>query len=219
MGVKYGAYLILPLKYEEGELRLSNLEHDCHRFSVTTMDLSETVKSMLLNGQVDFAITFPPITGDDIESRVLIRDPIQIAIAGRHPLLKKMKIRLEDLKDYPMICLTRDNPFTRVCEQFLAKKNLSLQMEEVNYNELMQRVEAGRDAGKVLCFTARNQFSSWYGRGYRCLPVEDLNEALITSIAWRKDADFGYEYKGLIEKIEKGYDRVYYRNYRNLKPE
>jgi len=47
MGVKYGAYLILPLKYEEGELRLSNLEHDCHRFSVTTMDLSETVKSML----------------------------------------------------------------------------------------------------------------------------------------------------------------------------
>ena len=47
MRVKYGAYLILPLKYEEGELQLSALEHDCAHFPVTTMDLSENVKSML----------------------------------------------------------------------------------------------------------------------------------------------------------------------------
>ena len=178
-----------------------------------------TVENMLKNGQVDFAITFPPLVGENIESRILIYDPICLAAAGGHPLLKQLKVTFEDLKKYELICLTRDNPFTRVCDDMLRHKNIRLRFREVSYNELMSEVEQNRNKGTLLSLTARKQFSSWYGKGYRCIPIADCDEALVTAISWRSDTDFGYEYKGLIESIERSYDRIYYRNYKNLKPE
>lgn len=178
-----------------------------------------TIENLLQNGQIDFAITFPPITGENIESRILIRDPIRLAVAGRHPLLRQMHVRLEDLRPYRLICLTRDNPFSVFCDEFLRRKNIELSFQEVSYNELMTEVEKGRNRGELVGLTARNQFSSWFGRGYRSIPLDDCDEALITAISWLKDTDFPYEYKELIDRIEKGYDRVYYRNYKNLKPE
>ena len=178
----------------------------------------DAIENMLLGRQIDFAISFPPISGKNIESRVLVRDPIYLAIAGRHPLLKKTRIYIEDLAPYTLLSLTRDNPFQRYVYQLLLNRNTSLRFEEHSYDELMRIIDNGRDSGEVISLTARNQFSSWYGRGYRCLPIEDFQEALITSVSWLRDADFPYEYKGLIDKIESGYDRIYYRNYRNIKP-
>lgn len=47
MRVKYGAYLILPLKYDKNTLSVSGLHGDCEKFPITTMDLCENVKNML----------------------------------------------------------------------------------------------------------------------------------------------------------------------------
>lgn len=47
MAVKYGAYLVLPLKYEKDGILTGALEADCIAQPVTTMDLSENVKNML----------------------------------------------------------------------------------------------------------------------------------------------------------------------------
>ena len=54
----------------------------------------EIIDNMLQNGQIDFAITFPPLTGKNIESRILVHDTIQLAVAGGHPLLKQFTIHL-----------------------------------------------------------------------------------------------------------------------------
>ncbi len=177
------------------------------------------IENMLLNGQLDFAITFPPISGTNIESRILVHDPIGLAVAGGHPLLHKMKIELDDLVCYPMMALTKDNPFAALMDQTLQRRGIRLMVREYSNNDLMRLIDKGRDGGKNLCFSSRKQFSSWYGRGYRWIPIADLEESLDTAVSWMKDADFGYEYKGLIQEIEKNYDRVYYRNYRNLKPQ
>lgn len=54
MAVKYGAYLVLPLKYEKDGLTAA-LKTDCIPQPVTTMDLSENVKNML-RGQGDQSV-------------------------------------------------------------------------------------------------------------------------------------------------------------------
>ena len=55
MAVKYGAYLMLPLKYEKDGLRAAALETDCVPQPITTMDLGENVKNML-RGQGDQSV-------------------------------------------------------------------------------------------------------------------------------------------------------------------
>lgn len=47
MAVKYGAYLVLPLKYDKDGLLEGGLREDCLQQPITTMDLGENVKNML----------------------------------------------------------------------------------------------------------------------------------------------------------------------------
>ena len=179
----------------------------------------EIIDNMLQNGQIDFAITFPPLTGKNIESRILVHDPIQLAVAGGHPLLKQFTIHLEDLADYPLLCLTDDNPFTAYCDDLLRQHNAPpMHFQKVSYHDLVSLVDQGRNAGQIASITTRKQFSSWFGRGYRCMHIADFDETMDSAICWRIDSYFAYEYKELVDYLEKGYDRVYYRNYRNMKP-
>ncbi|MBO4819795.1 MAG: LysR family transcriptional regulator [Firmicutes bacterium] len=145
------------------------------------------IENMLQNGQLDFCITFPPLSGENIESRILINDPIGLAIAGRHPLLKKDKIRLEDLKPYELTLLTKDNPFGMIFDEIMAKKNIKLKIHECSFDEIASEIEKGRDNGDLIGPSSRKQFSSWYGRGYRWLPIADVDESLVTAISWVKD--------------------------------
>ncbi|MCD8196504.1 MAG: LysR family transcriptional regulator substrate-binding protein [Lachnospiraceae bacterium] len=174
---------------------------------------------MLLNGDVDFAITFPPLSGADIESRILIQDPIYLVIAGGHPLLRQATIYLRDLEQYELISLTADNPFASYCDELLSKKNVALSFRRVGYSKLMAIIDRERNQGKLLGLSSRKQFASWFGAGYRCLRIEDFNESLMTAVSWRKESSFAYEYKGLIKELEEDYDRIYYRNYSIMDPE
>lgn len=178
----------------------------------------ESIDNMLRNGQLDFAITFPPITGNNIESRVLFHDPIRLAVAGGHPLLKQFTIRLSDLEKYDLLSLTDDNPFVDYHNKLLNQKNQQLHFTQVGYNELMHIVERGRNKGQVISLTSQHQFLSWFGKGYRCMRIADLDEALVTAVSWRSDSYFAYEYKELIDYLEAEYTRIYFRNYRNMRP-
>ena len=53
--VKYGAYLILPLKYNEGELDKERLSLKCPVTRVDTMDLGENIK-LMFNGKNDMKV-------------------------------------------------------------------------------------------------------------------------------------------------------------------
>ena len=53
--VKYGAYLILPLKYNESELEKELLARKCPVTKVDTMDLGENIK-MMFNGNNDMKV-------------------------------------------------------------------------------------------------------------------------------------------------------------------
>ena len=179
----------------------------------------EIIDNMLQNGQIDFAITFPPLTGRNVESRMLIRDPIMLAVAGGHPILKQYSIHLEDLAKYPLLSLTDDNPFTSYCDDLLRQHSAPpMRFEKISYHDLVSVVDQGRNGGKILSITTRKQFSSWFGRGYRCMHIADFDESLDSAICWRADSSFAYEYKELVDYLESSYDRVYYRNYRNMKP-
>lgn len=178
----------------------------------------EVIEDMLQNGQVDFAIAFPPITGQNLESRVLIHDPIRLAVAGRHPLLEQFTIHLADLKPYRLLSLTTDNPFPAYCDTLLSQRNQELTFDRISYNDFLSAVDKGRNGGKILSLTTRQQFSCWLGKGYRCMRIADFDEALVTAISWRSDSYFAYEYKELIDILEARYERIYYRNYRNMRP-
>lgn len=134
-------------------------------------------------------------------------------------MLKQFSIHLEDLADYTLLSLTDDNPFVAYCDDLLRQHNAPpLSFKKMGYSDLVSVAGQGRNAGEIISPTTRKQFSSWFGRGYRCMHIADFDEALISAICWRSDSYFAYEYKELVDYLEKGYDRVYYRNYRNMKP-
>lgn len=177
------------------------------------------IDSMLQNGMIDFAITFPPLKRKNVESHILVNDPLGLAIAGGHPILKKYKIRLSDLQSYKMVGLTGDNLFASYLNELLQKRNISIAQEEMGYNELMEVVERGKNKGEILAFSSRKQFASWFGTGYRYLPIVDFRESLVTAVSWKVDSMFSQEYKELVDYLEKWYDRIYYRNYTIFSPE
>lgn len=173
-----------------------------------------TVANMLQNGMIDLAITFPPITGENVQNQVLIHDPLRLAVASGHPLLKQMRVTLEDPQPYPLHIIKEDTEFHSLITGILRKKDVSLKLDEQAYADWCRLVDEGRNGGKLISITIQKQFALAFGKGYRSISIQDLPEAQVTSISWLSDSMFPYEHKGLLDMIAKGYDRIYYFNYK-----
>jgi DNA-binding transcriptional LysR family regulator len=73
-----------------------------------TEDSSDALLAAVRSGELDLACaSIGPGAPDGIETQVFIDAPIVAAVGERHPLAERASIELQELSDYPLICLPR----------------------------------------------------------------------------------------------------------------
>ena len=111
--------------------------------------LSETfarrgeIIDLLNTGKADFAITLPPITGEEsrmIETITVLRDTGSIMVPPDHPLYEKPFVTFEDLAPYPIVIAPKGSGMRDTIDAIYAKHGLTPNVVyETNDMDLQQR--------------------------------------------------------------------------------
>lgn len=129
-------------KYNNGNICLSYMN-------------SSMALSMLLSGQVDFAISVVPLTHPLISYITLLTEPIGLVLPFCHPFSEKERIEVEDIPKSKIHGLQKGNSFRQLCDQICSFLRIALNYEtEDDYPTYVKRMEAG---SKDCAFFATKQ--------------------------------------------------------------
>lgn len=169
----------------------------------------EQIAVMLNNGEIDLAITYPPIRGKQIGTHILYEDQIVLAASSRHPLASRRTVAAKELVNYRMHMLTRDNPFRRSCDELLDRRQITISGQEHDYAQFVELLEKSRFQDDFLTFTTKNSFDKWYGEGFSLCRIEDAELKQVTAVSWLLESGIQFRYKELLDMIEQEYCNVY----------
>ena len=95
--------------------------------SETYAKRSDIIERLNTN-KADFAITLPPITGEEsrmIETVTILKDPGSIMIPPDHPLFEKKIVTLEDIAPYPIIIAPKGSGMRDTIDRIYASHGLT----------------------------------------------------------------------------------------------
>ena len=167
------------------------------------------IDTMLRTELIDLAITYPPVRGPEVASRLISREEVVLAVSEKHPLATKPHITLKDLSRHEFVCLTRANPFRRLCDMLMQERGVVRKYKEYDYLDYTKRIETERGGTAFLSFTTRGTFQKWYGKGYILRSVEDGGLVQETAVSWRTDSDIQYRHEDLLDQIVNEYLEAY----------
>jgi DNA-binding transcriptional LysR family regulator len=99
----------------------------------------------LRTGLIELAVATLPVSGDDLEIRVVEKDALLPVLHRRHPLASRKRIRLGELCETPMITFKGDSVTRREVARVFAAQNLSprIGMEISSPEAIKKLVEVG----------------------------------------------------------------------------
>ncbi|MEJ8303813.1 LysR family transcriptional regulator [Saccharibacillus sacchari] len=118
--------------------------------SIQSMPSSQ-IYSLVENGSVDIGIGYLIERNPDLETSVLYYDTFELVVSPQNELAHKDKIRLEDLKEVPMIMLSPDTVGRRFVEQVFKEHGITPQiaMELSSSEEVKRMVELNLGAAVI----------------------------------------------------------------------
>lgn len=125
--------------------------HPKVKFKITTGSSDKTIEK-LKNGIVDLSFVTTPFKSDKEFSTLKIKKFNDILIAGdRYSELKDRTLKLEDLENFPLICLEEGMQLREFIDQIFAENNLNFapEIEPDSAHLIVQMV--GTISGWALC--------------------------------------------------------------------
>ncbi|CAM4077502.1 LysR family transcriptional regulator [Saccharibacillus endophyticus] len=118
--------------------------------SIQSMPSSQ-IYSLVENGSVDIGIGYLIERNPDLETSVLYYDTFELVVSPQNELARKDKIRLEDLKEVPIIMLSPDTVGRRFVEQVFKEHGIAPQiaMELSSSEEVKRMVELNLGAAVI----------------------------------------------------------------------
>ncbi|WP_037291137.1 LysR family transcriptional regulator [Saccharibacillus sacchari] len=118
--------------------------------SIQSMPSSQ-IYSLVENGSVDIGIGYLIERNPDLETSVLYYDTFELVVSPQNELARKDKIRLEDLKEVPIIMLSPDTVGRRFVEQVFKEHGITPQiaMELSSSEEVKRMVELNLGAAVI----------------------------------------------------------------------
>lgn len=109
---------------------------------------STGIVHMVEDNSVDVGVVESPVTNKNLAVEVCWHDKLVLVCPPNHPMAKKSKITVEDLKALPFICREEGSGTREFICEYLAKKNvqlndLNLGLEVGNPEAIKSAVEAG----------------------------------------------------------------------------
>lgn len=118
--------------------------------SIQSMPSSQ-IYSLVENGSVDIGIGYLIERNPDLETSVLYYDTFELVVSPQNELARKGKVRLEDLKEVPIIMLSPDTVGRRFVEQVFKEHGITPQiaMELSSSEEVKRMVELNLGAAVI----------------------------------------------------------------------
>ncbi|MBX3652081.1 MAG: LysR family transcriptional regulator [Burkholderiales bacterium] len=114
--------------------------------SIQQMSLAD-MEHGLVNGDIDFATTtYMPVTSERISSEELFTEPLVLAVGRQHELHGRRMIRLEALKDMPLILRPAGTPSRKLIESCFAARGLAPRV-------VMEMGNGGATLATIRCST------------------------------------------------------------------
>lgn len=106
---------------------------------------SEDKVKKLLNVDLDFCITFPPIQHQEIEGYTFLTEKILLAVPLSHPFAQRNSIHLNKIANDSFINFASENPFRKMTDQFCRKAGFvpKVVCEVDEYPAIIQFIQAG----------------------------------------------------------------------------
>lgn len=173
------------------------------------------ITGMLLAGQLDFAIAYPPLTDADISNISLMTEPIGLAVSQNHSLAKKESVSLTDLAGTPIIGLSRHHYLRKLCDDICAQNGVKLHyLYEVEYPEYHKLIHKNAYSDSFAAFCPQDSFTGTYGDGYKFISIDHPCMCRTTSLAFLEKGNMQYKYAGFVEHIQKNfYEQHLYHAY------
>jgi len=92
-------------------------EHPNIKLQITQASTEDKIKQ-LKNGDIDFCITFPPLSEKGIAGTSFLTENIKIAVPKTHRFAQRQTIDLIELANESFICMKEGNPFREMTDQF-----------------------------------------------------------------------------------------------------
>ena len=178
---------------------LNNYEGNVLRLCFVEFDQAV---SMLLTGQIDFAISYPPIDHPLITTANILTEPIGLVIRPGHPLAVKRRLSFEDLKGVKIHGLTEHHTFRRLCDQICASQNVRLTYAtEDEYPDYYRRIL--HNDGHGAFFSTRDNFHMNFepAGDYLYLEIDNQIMCRTMGISYLTGGKKQYKYDGLIEYL------------------
>lgn len=168
------------------------------------------LESMLEKGEIDLAITYPPIKGPGISSAVICAEKVGVAVPQTHPLAVCERIHPKDLEEYAFFGLTKEYRFRSCCDDLCEKNHIRVAYAlEYNYQESFRLIAQNQKQARYLGFVTRDTFLPWFGMGYLFREIDEGDFARMTAISWAENRKTQFKYSALITYIEENYERAY----------
>lgn len=112
---------------------------------VRKVSSGEATLAMTITGE-NVPQNIPP----DVEVRVLIDEPVALFVSCDHPLAKRRKLTVDDLRAFPMAMLPKAHPLRLVVDSVLEMSgmvDLSCSLETDDYSQILTAISHGHSIG------------------------------------------------------------------------
>ncbi len=149
-------------------------------------DVSERLVEGLRSAAVDLALVgtaaAPP---EGLDSHLLVREPLVACVAPDHPLARRRALRLRDVCAHPVVCLPPGTGIRAVFDGACAARGLrpEVALQASAPDAVADLARRGLAVGVLSETTAPAD-----GETGRTLPIGDIVEPAVLSLAWRAPA-------------------------------
>ena len=174
--------------------------------TVLTYATRPVLEDMLLNEQLDLAITYPPLTNHQLSSIPLCCEKNVLVVPDKHPLAGRASVSLKDLTDVAFIGNASDNHFRILCDELCGDCGFTPNyVKELDYQSMYQLIAQCAGGDQYAFFSPEDCFEETFGEGYQKITLAEKHMATITSVSWLTSRKIQFQYKDLIDYITATY--------------
>lgn len=166
-------------------------------------DIPRALPAALKEGRYDALIMPLPVSGSDVKTLAIFREPLFVAVAADHPLARKPEIVGADLKDQSVLALEAGHQLheqvVAVCEEVGA--DLMLDYEGTSLDTLREMVGMGMGLSFLPGLYVRSSLGQ--DPGVTVLELKDRSLYRTIGLVWRKTSDRGPEFEALADHLRR----------------
>ena len=170
----------------------------------------EQATHMLLTDQIDFAISYPPISNNQITTVSIMEEPIGLALPKDHALAQLDRVNIKDIHKLQVHGLTKQNYFRQMCDEFCLAHNVQPSyVTEEEYPIYLRRIRTEMD--DAAYFSTLDNFARVFPKDhYVYKDVENKNMIRRMGMSFLTAGKKQYRYDGFVEYVQSNIQAQYH---------